>query len=365
MFKRQIPLEEQLSLWAEFVFKQSVTIGKAVNSPIREDNNPSCMLVRPNNGDKILLYDFVYNKYYSLEKVFKILNLSLNDSLTLVATLDKPKIKYKKSNKGFNLVIEELTEEAKNYFKEYGINELLLNRAGVSSIKIWTYNDYSYAANDLAVVYTYPSGKFKMYRPYNKDYKWISTTSKSDYNYIEGDNIVVICTSLKDAMVVFSLTGHSVFSPVSESCSYTEEQILLIKSHELVFTLGDADAAGKRFNEKNVSLFDSIIIEIGSFTNIVNSYGKKCKDIAEIFRFNNKLCKQILMFINSKTNTEELSRYARVAELISSIAKEAGNGTLVSGKEFPIETEDIDYFGSVGWKTRTDNFTGASYIIYE
>jgi len=197
------------------------------------------------------------------------------------------------------------TKDSLKYYNSYGISKEMLYNDKIFCVSNYTFSRVIKGERENSVVKPFPeicmvlelqNQRAKIYYPLRKEFKWFSNTTISNYWYNHKDNkdIIILCTSHKDGRVVYNTLGCGTFAPISETCSYTKEQIELIKSYNKIFTLGDGDLAGEKFNKSNIEIFGAIPINIQEYNCYTNSYGKKTKDISEIYRLDKELCFNIL-----------------------------------------------------------------------
>lgn len=119
------------------------------------------------------------------------------------------------------------------WYKKYGINIPILKLFNVNPIDfMWVNDSMINLQGKAAYSYYQGNGKYKIYQPYNKRFKWISNTKKDDiqgWNQLpKSGNLVVITKSLKDVMCYY-LLGISAIAPVSESVIVSEDIIAELK----------------------------------------------------------------------------------------------------------------------------------------
>lgn len=325
-YGKDLPIDLQLNLWQKLIFNRDIKLNELTTNPLRNDKTASCCLfedlrgcvslldygisahLKVNNNDRLSLYEAIVIKYK------KNADDVIHDYITL-NKIDSKKVEENtvksrdsKTYLYFQKYIDEdgnilYTEEASQYYSTYGISIEDLIKTNVYSVNSYFISKIEDGERLTTTVKPYPelcmamelqNSKLKIYYPKRESRKWYSNTTMSNYWYIKGSEKLVLCTSHKDMLVVHNLTGASVYSSMNETVSYSKEQKELINSYEHIYTLGDGDNAGKKYNERNIELFKAVTIEIGDYNGIINSYGKNCKDIAEIYRLNKQLCKNIL-----------------------------------------------------------------------
>lgn len=293
--------ESQLKLWRELIFNMDINLYEKVTNPLRTDSKPGCWLYESTNGN-IVLADFGYKHISLIEAIkTKFGDLKILSNYKLDKKEDMPESKIDKTTYiDFEILMDDgkyaYTKDALKYYKTYGITLSQLRKDRTYCIERYNISKYYSGERVTLQTITYPevcmgfvydSGNKKIYFPNRKENKWLSTTKSSDFDLIKGNNKIILCSSKKDARVAHNLTKCTTFAGVSESFKYTKEQIELISSYEEIYSLGDADAAGNKFNLNNENIFNATTIDITKYSSIINKYGKKCKDIAEIYRSEN------------------------------------------------------------------------------
>ena len=284
-----------------------------IKSPLRkQENNPSFNLYFYNNT--ILWKDFTLNEsgnVYTL--VSKMYNLSYNEAINKIYN-DMILQNFVNTNRqiyGVNKTIltnnqskVELTPYLFNkfipksywdYWKQYKvITKDILNKNRVNAVKYVYYNDYLYAkytANDIVILYTeYRKNKSKayrkIYRPFNKEKKWISNFRGDSKWLIHGlgsinknTNYIIITKSNKDKMVLEGL-NYNAINVQNEGITIPLKIVNYLESiYKFIFVLYDNDYNKKEnWGQRSAKL---LIKEHSNFINIKISNKYKCTDISE------------------------------------------------------------------------------------
>lgn len=324
-YGKDLSIDLQLKLWQKLIFNRDIKLNELTTNPLREDRTASCCLfedlrgsvslldygisahLKVNNNDRLSLYEAIVIKYKKnaddiIHNYITLNNIENKTENNITKSRDSKTYLY------FQKYIDEdgdvlYTEEASKYYDTYGISIEDLIKTNVYSVKSYFISKIEEGERVTTTVKPYPelcmamelqNSKLKIYYPKRENRKWYSNTTMSNYWFIKGSEKLILCTSHKDMLVVHNLTGASVYSSMNETVSYSKEQKELISSYDFIYSLGDGDNAGKKYNDRNVELFGAIVIDISDYNGIINSYGKNCKDIAEIYRLDKKLCKDIL-----------------------------------------------------------------------
>jgi len=288
--------EQQLDLWGKLVYKSKVNFGKKYINVLREDKNPGCFFTIYNG--LVCLVDFCHNpKTITLYSALKELYPEENFNTLIEENINKELISRKsyekiKSELYFDK-LPNLTDRCRKYYNTYGINSL--EKVNGYSVFKFFCNRYIDIYPEICVGFELQNNRNKIYFPLREENKWFSNTNENNYWFIEGNDSLYISTSHKDILVIHNLTGASVFSPMSETMKYTDHQIKLISKYDKIYVVGDGDKEGQKFNNYNKELINAVPIDITEYSDITNKYGKKCKDISEIYRLDRELCRNILI----------------------------------------------------------------------
>lgn len=276
-----------------------------INSPLRLDRSPSFGLFSP-NGSRITWIDFSSGERGGIfDLLGKMWNTNFKETL---ARIYKDFSKFKGTAKieptghapmtphistGNNDVIMEckVREWRKHdieYWGSYGISLEWLKYANVHPIShkiiIKKGQRYVFGADKYAYAYAeFKDGKttLKIYQPYNKQgFKW---SNKHDRSVISlwtkipptGDR-VCICSSLKDALCLWSNTGIPALAIQGEGYTISDTAVSELKRRfKNVYILLDNDAAGLKDAK--------ILASKTRFTNIVLPNINGAKDVSDLY----------------------------------------------------------------------------------
>ena len=241
---------------------------KLILSPFREDQKPTCGFYYNSNGI-LKLHDFATGEHFDIfDVVKKKYNITYYQALIRM-NYEKDKFSNMDSNK---LIKEEVVytfTETTNfeYFDRYFITDRTLRRFKVRSVKTLYVNQNVSKrsnSNNPIFAYTFPSGKFKFYRPLTKgEDKWSGNAVITDifgfYQLPTRGKIVFITSSAKDAMVLFEM-GFNAIAFSSESISGKNSEVdkvitQLKKRFEHVIIFMDNDAPGLKAARKLATEF--------------------------------------------------------------------------------------------------------------
>lgn len=129
----------------------------------------------------------------------------------------------------------------------------------------------------------FPSGRYKIYRPMEKKYKWISNTVGDEDVFGErqltkGKDKLFVLAGNKDVLSFSSVFGYNVIAFNSESANVPEDHALFslyIDSNTKVYVLYDNDETGRKNTEKMCSKFNW-----SPLTHILEPHG--VKDFADL-----------------------------------------------------------------------------------
>ena len=276
-----------------------------INSPLRLDRSPSFGLFSP-NGSRITWIDFSSGERGGIfDLLGKMWNTNFKETL---ARIYKDFSKFKGTAKieptghapmtphistGNNDVIMEckVREWRKHdieYWGSYGISLEWLKYANVHPIShkiiIKKGQRYVFGADKYAYAYAeFKNGKttLKIYQPYNKQgFKW---SNKHDRSVISlwtkvpptGDR-VCICSSLKDALCLWSNTGIPALAIQGEGYTISDTAVSELKRRfKNVYILLDNDEAGLKDAK--------ILASKTGFTNIVLPNINGAKDVSDLY----------------------------------------------------------------------------------
>jgi len=297
-----------------------------MNSPLRVDNKPSFGLYSKDRK-RIFYIDFsTGDKGGVIDLLSSLWNTKYEKTLMRIYS-DIPKILEKSdvkliSKKRITTTIEsskkvDLQCKIRNwkdydleYWKSYGISLEWLKYAEIYPIshKIVIKNGKRYVFNADKYAYVYVEHKenkttLKVYQPFNKDgYKWSNKNDKSVIGLWtkvpKTGNKICICSSVKDALCLWSNTGIPSIAIQGEGYSISNTAINeLKKRYKKIYILLDNDKAG---------LKDAIKLEASTgFINIILPKFEGGKDISDLMKIKGKqeFTKIILPLFNVKNHT--------------------------------------------------------------
>ena len=279
-----------------------------INSPLRTDNHPSFSIYSP-DGEKVKYIDYATGEhgdiYSLLQKYF---NLSFSEVIRMVAR-EKTFRKYAiqsdfratpslgkkfstRTSSDIKVKVREWQQHDIDYWQSYGISLSWLKYAEVYPIshKIVYKNDERYVFPAAKYAYCFVERKeekvtLKVYQPFSKLYKW---SNKNDGSVVglwtkvpqQGDKLV-ICSSLKDALCLWSNIGIPCIYMQSETTSMSETaQKVLKERYKHIYVCFDNDAPGLR----DAELFAS---QTG-FQNVILPNFEGGKDISDFYKLQGK-----------------------------------------------------------------------------
>lgn len=284
-----------------------------INSPLREDKNPSFGLFSP-DGNKVTWRDFSSGEKGGIfDLLSKMWNIDFNSTLQRIFNeLNKKNVKLK-NGCYISYVKNEISEVSINtnkskleckvrewrkydieYWKSYGISLKWLKYANVYPIShkiiIKDNKKYTFGADRYAYAYAeFKDGitTLKIYQPFNKNgFKWCSKHDKSVISLWtkvpkEGERIC-ICSSLKDALCLWSNTSIPSIAIQGEGYNISNTAINELKRRfKKVYILLDNDPPGLKDSE--------LLASKTGFTNIILPRINNCKDISDLYKsLNNK-----------------------------------------------------------------------------
>lgn len=261
-------------------------VPEVINSPLRQDNNPSLGLFINNrtnslwfkdfgSGEKGSLYDLLAKMWnVSKDKVYdKIL-----EDMPAPAPIRKHGVKvYRKSAGKVEVRVREWRDYDIAYWDSYGISLPWLKFGEIYPIShiILTKNGHSYPIPAEKYAYVYVERKdgivsFKIYQPYSKEYKWMSKHDSSVWDLWtkipeKGDKLI-ITSSRKDALAIWSNTGIPALSLQGEGYIPKEHVVQQLKDrYNKVYVLYDNDFQSE---ENHGRMYGKMIAERFNVTQI-------------------------------------------------------------------------------------------------
>lgn len=272
-----------------------------IKSPLREDSKPSFQMSSL-DGQHIVFYDYGTKQGGNMIELMKLMwNCTTQEAFMRIErefeetrlsnpTQKKQKVEIRKSYESeLQCKIRMWNTDDAKYWKSYGINRQWLKFANIYPVshKIIIKNGvkYAFACDRLAYAYVeFLNGRpvMKLYQPMNTSgYKWSSGMSKdviSLWNNIpkEGEKIV-ICSSLKDALCLWSHTGIPCVAPQGEGYMLPDNIVREMKKRfENVYICFDNDPPGLSDSKR--------LSEVTGFTNVILPSFEGGKDISDYFK---------------------------------------------------------------------------------
>jgi hypothetical protein len=264
---------EQLNGYEQLV--PGIKLGKAIKSPLREDNNPSFCIYKSRKSDNIYWKDFGSGVGGDLTELQKLLNKNL--------TFVKPS-KSKLSN---TIELDYISRNWEEYdlqlWLKWGIDKPTLDLYNVSAVRSVLLNGYETWRNTITnpiYVYNFDTS-YRLYRPLGlKNNKWKTSgshTAQGLQQLVDSPikSPLIITKSLKDVMVLHTL-GYRSIAPNSETTFFTKDILdKIITKGEVVYLLFDNDKTGieraKVITDQYPDTIKSIVIPRVT----------KCKDISD------------------------------------------------------------------------------------
>lgn len=274
-----------------------------LNSPFREDRNPSFALFYDSNG-KIRYKDFsngetgdVFNmleKAWNMSYMDVMRTLVRDDGVTAMMSQDKPTKPRKNSDTVIEVKVRRWLKHDIEYWSSHGISLNFLKFAEVYPIShIFFINDnktdiinaekyaYVYVERRDGVVYK------KVYQPLckNKKRKWFSKMNGgiiSLWDKVpENGDILIICSSLKDALCLWENTGYPCMALQGEGYSMNRDVVDTLKQRFAnIAILFDNDHSGISDGVKlsESTGFKNIVLPKFSWGKDVSDYYKGLED---------------------------------------------------------------------------------------
>ena len=273
-----------------------------IHSPLREDKNPSFGLYT-RDGKRIYWTDLATREGGGIyDLLSRMWHCNYTETLVRIRK-DIGNFIGKADTKAIHTYIKNAEEHRKNtdlqckvrewrnydidYWASYGVPVEWLKYAEVYPIShkiiISNGNRYVFGADKYAYAYVErKEGKvtLKIYQPYNK-YKW---SNKHDRSVIslwtkvpEYGDIIVICSSLKDALCLWANTGIPAMAVQGEGYTISSTAISELKRrYKCICILFDNDEAGLKDGEK--------LSMATGFINLVLPEFEGGKDVSDLFK---------------------------------------------------------------------------------
>lgn len=277
-------------------------VPEVINSPLRQDNNPSLGLFINNrtnslwfkdfgSGEKGSLYDLLARMWnVSKDKVYD----RILEDMPAPALIRKHGVKvYRKSAGKVEVRVREWRDYDIAYWDSYGISLPWLKFGEIYPIShiIITQNGHSYPIPAEKYAYVYVERKdgivsFKIYQPYSKEYKWMSKHDSSVWDLWtkipeKGDKLI-ITSSRKDALAIWSNTGIPALSLQGEGYIPKEHVVQQLKDrYNKVYVLYDNDFQSE---ENHGRMYGKMIAERFNVTQIEIPEKWESKDPSDLVK---------------------------------------------------------------------------------
>ena len=265
-----------------------INIGKPINSPIRiDDAVPSFSLFIPTKYSNLreeelwwrdfrdgsgnvfkfvkifarIHYDVILETRKDITSFIDVqLNLGILHKNEGIKKYKKREIDYNKLKESKEILFTSrpYTERDLVWWGNYGVDEALLSKYDIRSIKYLLDEDYNITKKisiyDLAFAFVIYD-KVKVYMPEAYAAKKWRNTCPAEYiqgwQQLEGRDTLIITKSYKDIMVFKSFMNVDVIAPQGESFNFNQDTIKFIQdNYEVVYVVYDYDEAGKIGAEK-------------------------------------------------------------------------------------------------------------------
>lgn len=288
------------------------TLPILINSPFRQDKNPS-VSVFINRNNNVIFKDFGTHKSYNLwsfledywccsyEEVLNRLNKDLHNIKNIKGTLKVTHYKqYIHKSSKLEVTIREWRDYDLQYWESYGINLKWLKFGRVYPISYIFINGNRFPAEKYAYVYIEKKDgniTMKVYQPFSERMKWLSKHDNSVWDLWDKlpqkGNKLIITSSRKDALCIWSNTGIPAISLQGEGYIPKEHVVQQLKDRfETIFVLYDND-----FNSdiNNGRLFGQSLANKFRLKQIEIPTEWKSKDTSDLcFNWGKNVVKQVI-----------------------------------------------------------------------
>lgn len=288
------------------------TLPILINSPFRQDKNPSVSIFI-NNNNNVIFKDFGTHRSYNIwsfleeywcctyEDVLLRLYKDIDKIKSISGTLKiQTSKKYIHNSSVLNVTIREWCDYDLEYWDSYGISKEWLKFGRIYPISQIFINNNRFPAEKHAYVYIEKKDgniTMKVYQPFSTRMKWLSKHDNSVWDLwdrlpIKG-NKLIITSSRKDALCIWSNTGIPSISLQGEGYIPKEHVVQQLKDRfNIVYVLYDNDFNsdinnGRIFGQSLANKFGLKQIEIPTEW--------KCKDTSDLcFKWGRNVVKQVI-----------------------------------------------------------------------
>ena len=267
-----------------YYMPNSWELNRVTHSPFRKESRPSFSIY---SKDHRLYYidfsdahyrggcfDFVQQLFNvdcntALEMIDRDFNLGIrikrNDNLPdhteIVMKYCQPE-SLEKRYSHIQVITRKFTAEELEYWNQYHQDISDLRENNIYSIKKLYLNRrlMSLKETEMRFGYLY-DGHWKIYRPFNKDFKWIPnnvpSTSMDGLQNIQGSDVAIINKSKKDYMVIKKIFPHTCAVQSENISCFSLENVEYLKTNSKRQVLSfDSDGPGVKNSKMITELFD-------------------------------------------------------------------------------------------------------------
>ena len=288
------------------------TLPILINSPFRQDKNPSVSIFI-NRNNNVIFKDFGTHKSYNLwsfledywccnyEEVLNRLNKDLNNIKNITGTLKVTHYKqYIHKSSKLEVTIREWRDYDLQYWESYGISLDWLKFGRVYPISYIFINGNRFPAEKHAYVYIEKKDgniTMKVYQPFSKRMKWLSKHDNSVWDLWDKlpqkGNKLIITSSRKDALCIWANTGIPAISLQGEGYIPKEHVVQQLKERfEVIYVLYDNDFNSDINNGRN---FGEVLSRKFNLRQIEIPTEWKSKDTSDLcFNWGKEIVKQVI-----------------------------------------------------------------------
>lgn len=288
------------------------TLPILINSPFRQDKNPSVSIFL-NRNNSIIFKDFGTHKSYNLwsfledywccsyEEVLNRLNKDLNNIKNISGTLKVTHHKqYIHKSSKLEVTIREWRDYDLQYWESYGISLDWLKFGRVYPISHIFINNNRFPAEKHAYVYVEKKDgniTMKVYQPFSDRMKWLSKHDNSVWDLWDRlpqrGNKLIITSSRKDALCIWANTGIPAISLQGEGYIPKEHVVQQLKERfEVIYVLYDNDFNSDINNGRN---FGKVLSGKFNLRQIEIPTKWRCKDTSDLcFNWGKLIVKQVI-----------------------------------------------------------------------
>lgn len=257
----------------EYYFEQEINLNKCYQSVLREDNNASTGFYLSEHGH-LIYNDFAGKKYDCVAFVAAKFGVTYYKAIDIIA-VDFGLLKgVKSSNRAAKIIKRKpLVKQERvikiiaipynkfhlKFWSKYGVTEAELKENNIFAVDEMSINDWVVPKIENEIRFAYLIKKdgnsyLKIYSPFNKDFKWVSSAPMEAIFGIEElphmSKTLLICKSQKERVIAKKLFSDVIAIQAENTGAITKEIVIQLGAqYDRIMYFGDNDAPGLKFCE--------------------------------------------------------------------------------------------------------------------